>query len=171
MFDKQFRGTNQSASALRKQNETQQTRKKEKKGEKQLAWPFLPFYTFEITPHSMSTQLAATSRCSWYIRPLQAQEYTMGGKQKQQCLFTLKTVDIIITSSPSFSQKKRKKLGLWIIHKLWVCVTSSAFSLRKLWENSARDTIVPLSSLMCNSVLGLFEIHVLIMRDKSSHPK
>lgn len=47
-----------------------------------------------------------------------------------------------------------------------VCATNSAFSLRKLWANSERDTIVPLSSVVCNSALGIFKIHIFIMREK-----
>lgn len=49
-----------------------------------------------------------------------------------------------------------------------MCVTNSAFSLRKPWANSERDSIVPLSSLMCNSALGVFKIQICIMRGKKT---
>lgn len=45
-----------------------------------------------------------------------------------------------------------------------MCVTNSAFSLRKPWANSKRDSIVPLSSFMCYSVPGIFKIPIFIMR-------
>lgn len=61
------------------------------------------------------------------------------------------------------------KLGYWIIQELWVCVTYWAFSLRKPWENSERDTIVHISSLMGNAVLGVFKIHIVIMREIKLH--
>lgn len=67
---------------------------------------------------------------------------------------------------PKFFTKM--KLGYWIMHELPVCVTNSAFSLRKLWANSERDTIVPLSSLMCNSVVDIFKIHIFIIKENKN---
>lgn len=146
--------------------ENKQRPSRETQKEPKAVWTFLHSYTLEVTPCSMWTLLEATSYCGWYIHPLQVQEYTTGVSKTNNVYSPWRQYNNHLQSKFFFYKNETRLLNNSrapsVCHQLTFC----SHLARGNRGQTLRRIPLLFFHLMCNSVLGVFKIHIFIMRER-----